>query len=111
VGARKPPATRLRRVPFFGPRQDPLPSDDGPRELRYRANSTQLATGTLACPRCDAPVAPARPLRPAEWIACPFCGHADPVREFLSLAPPTRPARVVVRVYAPQRKPVASGRG
>ena len=76
-----------------------------PSELRH------IAVGSLACPRCDAPVAPARPLRPAEWIACPFCGHADPVREFLSLAPPTRPARVVVRVYAPQRKPVASGRG
>jgi hypothetical protein len=98
-------------VSFFAPREEPLPSDDGPRELRYRASSTQLATGTLACPRCDAPVAPARPLTPAERIACPFCGHADPVREFLSLAPPTRPARVVVRVYAAQRKPVAAGRG
>ena len=33
------------------------------------------------------------------------------MREFLSLEPATRPARVVVRVYAAQRKPVASGRG
>jgi hypothetical protein len=98
-------------VSFFAPREEPLPSDSGPREYRYRANSTQLATGTLACPRCDAPVAPARSLTPAESIACPFCGHADAVREFLSLTPPTRPARVVVRVYAPQRKPVAAGRG
>ena len=96
---------------FFAPREEPLPSDSGPREYRYRARSTQLAAGTLACPRCDAPVAPARPLSPAEWIACPFCAHAGAVREFLSLEPPTRPARVVVRVYAAQRKPVASGRG
>jgi hypothetical protein len=85
-------------VPFYSSREDPLPSDSGPREYRYRANSTQLATGTLACPHCDAPVAPSRPLTPAEWIACPFCAHTAPVRDFLSLAPPTRPARVVVRV-------------
>ncbi len=53
----------------------------------------------------------ARPLSPAEWIACPFCTHAEAVREFLSLEPPTRPARVVVRVYTAQRKPVAAARG
>jgi hypothetical protein len=98
-------------VPFFAPRDEPLPSEEGPREIRYRARSTQLGLGTLACPHCDAPVAPARPLSPAEWIACPYCLHAGAVHEFLSLAPPTRPARVVVRVYASQRKPVASGRG
>jgi hypothetical protein len=44
-------------------------------------------------------------------MACPFCAHAGAVRAFLSLEPPTRPARVVVRVYVAQRKPVASGRG
>jgi hypothetical protein len=98
-------------VSFYGPHEDPLPSDSGPREVRYRARSTQLAAGTLACPRCDAPVAPARPLSPAERIACPFCAHSGAVREFLSLEPPTRAARVVVRVYVDQRKPVASGRG
>jgi hypothetical protein len=85
-------------VPFFAPKEDPQPSDSGPREIRYRARSTQVATGTLACPHCDAPVAPAGPLSPAEWIACPFCAHGGPVRDFLSLEPPTRPARVVVRV-------------
>ena len=51
------------------------------------------------------------PASPAEWIACPFCTHAEAVRGFLPLEPATRPARVVVRVYAAQRKPVASGRG
>ena len=98
-------------MPFYAPREDPLPSDSGPREHRYRARSTPVAAGTLACPRCDAPVAPARPLSPAERIACPFCAHVGAVREFLSLGPPTRPARVVVRVYAAQRNPVASARG
>jgi hypothetical protein len=98
-------------MPFYAPREDPLPSDSGRREYRYRARSSRVAAGTLACPRCDAPVAPARPLSPGERIACPFCRHAAAVHEFLSLERPTRPARVVVRLYAAQRKPVASGRG
>ena len=68
------------------------------------ARSTVLATGTLACPRCDAPVAPGPvPLRPAEPLACPFCAHDGAVRDFLSLGAPSRPARVVVRVAAPAR--------
>jgi hypothetical protein len=33
-----------------------------------------------------------------QGIACPFCTRAELGREFLSLEPPTRPARVVVRV-------------
>ncbi len=65
--------------------------------------SCDIATGTAT--------RGSRPLSPAEWIACPFCTHAEALREFLSLEPPTRPAHVVVRVYAAQRKPVASGRG
>jgi hypothetical protein len=61
--------------------------------------STQIASGTLACPRCDAPVSPgAEPLSVRAPLACPFCGEAGPVRDFLSLAAPTRPARVVVRI-------------
>jgi hypothetical protein len=98
-------------VSFYAPGEDRLPSISGPREVRYRARSNRLAAGTLACPRCDAPVAPARRLSPAEWIACPFCGHAGAVRAFLSLAPPTRPARVVVRVYEARRTPPAAGPG
>jgi hypothetical protein len=69
-------------------------------ELRRTSRSTRVATGTLACPRCDAPVALVGPVSPAAWLACPFCDHAGAVREFLSLAPPSRPARVVVRVVA-----------
>jgi hypothetical protein len=34
-------------------------------------------------------------------LTCPFCGHGATVRDFLSLAAPTRPARVEVRVVQP----------
>jgi hypothetical protein len=68
-----------------------------------RTRSTRLGVGTLACPRCDAPVALAGPLSPMAVIACPFCGHGGPLREFLSLGAPTRPARVVVRVVERRR--------
>ena len=98
---------------FFRPSDgsEPVTGQPGTYEEHRVGRARRLPTGTLACPRCDAPVAPARPLSPAEWIACPFCAHVAAVREFLSLEPPTRPARVVVRVYAAQRKPVASGLG
>jgi hypothetical protein len=63
------------------------------------ARSRLLATGTLACPRCDAPVSPgSQSLSPAEPLGCPFCGHGAAVRDFLSLATPTRPARVEIRL-------------
>ena len=39
-------------------------------ERRIR-DSGRLATGTLACPVCDAPVAPAGVLSPADAMACP----------------------------------------
>jgi hypothetical protein len=59
----------------------------------------RLGTGTLACPRCDAPVAlAAGHVSPADPLGCPFCRHAAAVRDFLSLAEPSRPARVEVRV-------------
>ncbi|MGB7161269.1 MAG: hypothetical protein WBD40_24640, partial [Tepidisphaeraceae bacterium] len=51
-----------------------------------------------ACPRCDAPVALGGPVSPADPLGCPFCGHDGAVRDFLSLAAPTRPTRVVVRI-------------
>jgi hypothetical protein len=60
----------------------------GQEELRTTTRTRRVAAGSLACGRCDAPVA----------LTCPFCAHAAPVRDFLSLADPTRPARVVVRV-------------
>ena len=67
-------------------------------EERRPGRSGTLATGTLACPRCDAPVSPEGPLSPADAIACPFCAEAGLVRDFLTLEDPARPARVVVRV-------------
>ena len=71
----------------------------GEQELRRSVRSSILGAGTLACPQCDAPVSPGdRPLRPMEPVACPYCGHAGAVRDFLSLATPTRPAHVEVRV-------------
>jgi hypothetical protein len=78
---------------------DPIARPAGEEEERRARDAGLLATGTLACPVCDAPVAPGeRPLTPAEWVGCPFCAHAGTVREFLTLGEPTRPARVVVRV-------------
>jgi len=80
---------------------DPVGRLSGTEELRRVDRSTQVATGTLACPACDAPVAPGpSALAPVQPIACPYCGHAAAVRDFLSLGAPTRPARVVVRVRA-----------
>jgi hypothetical protein len=82
---------------------EPIRNLTGPEEIRRVTQSSVLASGTLACPRCDAPVAPgARPLAPREPLACPYCGHAGAVRDFLSLGAPSRPARVEVRVLAPR---------
>jgi hypothetical protein len=66
-------------------------------ELRP-AHLRHVATGSLACPRCDAPVHLAGPSGPAAPLGCPFCDHAAPLRDFLSLGEPTRPARVTVRI-------------
>jgi hypothetical protein len=81
-------------------------SDSEPvgRQARSRADRRDahvgvMGAGTLACPTCDAPIAPGpRPLTPAEPLACPVCLHLGPVRDFLSLATPARPARVQVRL-------------
>lgn len=79
-------------------RPDPLGRLSGTQEERRVVRSTHLATGTLACPACDAPVAPDRPLTPADRLVCPYCAHRGPVRDFLSLAAPSRPARVELHV-------------
>lgn len=81
-----------------------MPIDDSSRqpvlrEIRPDTQSGRLGAGTLACRRCDAPVAigPGRRSPRAE-LTCPYCSHSGPLRDFLSLAAPTRPARVVVWV-------------
>jgi hypothetical protein len=87
-------------------RPDPVGRMGGTEEERRVTRSTRMATDTLACPRCDAPVAPAGPLAPADLIGCPFCLHAGAVRDFLSLVAPARPARVAIRVIA--RRPLSA---
>ena len=68
------------------------------RELRL-GRSARLASGTLACPSCDAPVALiAAPAAPADPLGCPYCGQDGAVRDFLSRSTPGRPARVEIRV-------------
>ncbi|MBI5105837.1 MAG: hypothetical protein HZB46_12815 [Solirubrobacterales bacterium] len=81
-------------------------------EEERRARSGHLASGTLACPSCDAPVALDSPASPAHPLACPFCAREGALREFLSLGEPTRPAHVVVRVVLPRyaRRPRSSTR-
>jgi hypothetical protein len=68
-------------------------------QKRPAARSSRLAAGTLACDRCDAPIATGpEPVSIVDQLTCPYCGHRGPVRDFLSLGLPTRPAHVVVRV-------------
>ena len=68
-------------------------------ERRKATHSGVLGTGTLACRGCDAPIDPGpHPMFVTDPIACPFCDARGPVRDFLSLAVPTRPARVIIRV-------------
>jgi len=79
-----------------GPERKPAGAVEEERRL---ARSGVLGVGTLACPHCDAPVTTGgRALSPARALFCPYCDHAAPLRDFLSLVPPTRPTRVVVRV-------------
>jgi DNA-directed RNA polymerase subunit RPC12/RpoP len=74
-------------------------------EIR-RADNAQIAVGTLACSECDAPVAiGGASLSPADPLTCPYCLHRGPVREFLSLVPPTRPTRVIVRMRTRPSRP------
>jgi hypothetical protein len=69
---------------------------------RRPGRSSLLGIGTLACRRCDAPVAVGdEPVLVTDHLTCPFCAHRGPARDFLSLAPPSRPARVQVRLVLP----------
>jgi hypothetical protein len=71
----------------------------GRYELRRTRATLELASGTLACPGCDAPVLPrAGGMSPADRMSCGFCLHDGAVRDFLSLGEPTRATHVVVRV-------------
>lgn len=85
---------------------EPVGRLPGVHEERRATRSLVLATGTMACPRCDAPVLPDGPLTPAAPAQCPFCAHRAPARDFVSLAAPIRPARVQLRVVP--RGPLAA---
>jgi hypothetical protein len=82
-------------------RPEPVAGLAGGRDRRRGVRSWHLAVGTLACPACDAPIAPpAGVSTPADPLGCAFCDHAGAVRDFLSLEAPSRPARVDVRVVS-----------
>jgi len=71
----------------------------GPHEVRHDERTTRMAAATLACPACDAPVLLTAPaMAPTDALGCGFCGHEGPLRDFLSLAEPTRPTHVEVHV-------------
>jgi hypothetical protein len=92
------------------PAGDPVSRAGPVHEERRVARAGHLATGTLACPRCDAPVLPAGAVGPADALGCGFCSHTGAVRDFLSLAPPARPARVRVQVVMRSRDGARSRR-
>jgi hypothetical protein len=79
-------------------RGEPIARVGDVEEQRRRAATTRVASGSLACPRCDAPVLPAGPVAPTATLGCPYCDHTGAARDFLSLSEPQRPARVEVRV-------------
>jgi hypothetical protein len=88
-------------VSFERSESDPRNLDSLPGQVEIRREARRsgiIASGTLACPDCDAPVAPVGTMTLAASLWCPLCGRVGRVRDFLSLEPPTRPARVVVRV-------------
>jgi len=83
---------------------DPVTGPADLHEHRQARAASFLASATLACPACDAPVALAAPgLTPADRVACPFCDHAGALRDFLALGEPTRPTRVELHVVRTRR--------
>jgi hypothetical protein len=73
----------------------------GQHEERRTARPWHVATGSLACPDCDAPVVlGGRSATPTDVLTCPFCDRAAALRDFLSLASPPRAPRVRVLVRA-----------
>jgi hypothetical protein len=72
----------------------------GYEQLRPSSRVGVLDVGTLACARCDAPIALERAVAPSELLSCPYCLHTGAVREFLTLGAPSRPAHVRVTIAA-----------
>jgi hypothetical protein len=97
----------FRSIDGHGSRESPT-AIAGIREKRPTTGTEGLlGAGTLACDHCDAPVSIGpQPMSVTDELTCPYCGRHGTVREFLSLAPPTRPARVEVRVVLATRRSV-----
>ena len=101
-------ASKLREVAFQRDTEGSEPLRPEPverltehHELRRSHDARQVATGTLACPSCDAPVAAGPgPMALRDDLECGFCSHHGRVCDYLSLGRPTRPTRVVVRIKA-----------
>lgn len=93
----------LRSDPHGRHRLDPLArAGEHQVEQRRSLRPGHVCSGTLACRRCDAPIAAGEAgLALTDELHCPYCHHHAPVRDFLSLEVPNRPARVVVRVTLP----------
>ena len=73
-------------------------------EQRRSTRADRLCGGTLACGGCDAPIDPgSAPISLRQILICPYCRRQGPARDFLSLASPSRPARVAVRLSRPPR--------
>jgi hypothetical protein len=80
--------------------RDGLGAVAGDHDVQRRESRDHRLAGTLACNRCDAPIALiAGPVTPHDMLTCPFCSNHAPARDFLSLALPTRPARVEVHIH------------
>lgn len=73
---------------------DPISRPDPDRDARLKAAGTQveirpssrvahLATRALACPGCGVPVAIEAPLGWGELLACEFCDHVAPTRDYV----------------------------
>jgi hypothetical protein len=81
-------------------RPDSRPEEvPGFHEERRSWRSGFVGTGSLACPRCDAP-APllSEPAGPTSLLGCPYCEHTGAVRDFLTFGEPLRAPRVNVFV-------------
>ncbi|HEV2786557.1 MAG TPA: hypothetical protein VGV67_09235 [Solirubrobacteraceae bacterium] len=92
-------------------RAQPVSEPAGTHEHRHTSRPWQLTGGTLACPRCDAPVSlGGRALPLTHALHCPFCRHSGALRDFLSLATPSRPAHVAIRML-PRARRIRSAAG
>jgi len=77
-------------VDLFDPaaRPDPerereLHARSGRVEIRPAMRTTELGVRAIACPCCGVPLRLAGSIPWAATIACPFCDHSAPTREFV----------------------------